>query len=136
MELLTILAADYANVASGDKLNVMGIFSTIHALAFPAKQQSMFIVIKLGADLGEYGQQRVLTVKFMDDDGNLLNEVTCPFNVPRAKGGVRPEINFILGFNGIVFPRAGHYQFSALVDKDVKGSLSLVVDQAEIPAQG
>jgi hypothetical protein len=131
MELLTILAADYANVASGDKLNVMGIFSTIHATTFPARQQSMYIVIKLGADLGEYGQNRNLTVKFMDADGKLLHQVSLPFSIPTARGGVRPDINFVLGFNDIVFPQPGRYQFSVLVDKDVKGSLSLLVDQIE-----
>jgi len=29
MQLLTILAADYANIAEGGKLNVMGIFTII-----------------------------------------------------------------------------------------------------------
>ena len=37
MELLTILAADYANIAEGGKLNVMGIFRNIYAATFPAR---------------------------------------------------------------------------------------------------
>jgi hypothetical protein len=47
MELLTILAADYANIAQGGKLNVMGIFRNINALKFPAKHSSMTLVVKL-----------------------------------------------------------------------------------------
>jgi hypothetical protein len=124
MELLTILAADYANIAQGGKLNVMGIFRNINAPSFPAKHLSMTLVIKLAADLGEY-EERTLKIKLMDSDGIELMEMAAPIKFPPPEGGKRPEINAILQINEIVFPKPGRYQFSVFVDKDYKGSLSI-----------
>ena len=118
MELLTILAADYANIAEGGKLNVMGIFRNIYAAKFPAKHASMHLVIKLGAELGEHGVSRKLTVILEDEDGKeklkLSNDVTAP-NLP---DGQRPEINAIFQFQGIVFEKPGMYQFVVIVDEE------------------
>lgn len=131
MELVTFLAADYANIAQGGKLNVMGIFRNIYAPVFPAMHPTMFLVIILGAELGEFGEDRTMTIKLMDADGKEMLKLTNPLKVPNMKGGLRPEINAILALNGIVFPSPGRYQFSLQVDKDVKGSLSLDVILSE-----
>jgi hypothetical protein len=131
MELLTILAADYANITKEGKLNVMGIFKNIYAADFPARHLSMTLVVKLGAELGEFDDERQLTVKLMDEDGNEIMRLTGPVKVPKPSGGHRPEINAILEVNEIVFPHPGRYQFSVQVDKDVKGSYSIDVIKIE-----
>lgn len=127
MELLTILAADYANIAQGGKLNVMGIFRNIYATSFPARHLSMILVVKLGADIGEFDDDRSLTIKLMDQDGNELMRFSSPIKIPKPSGGQRPEVNAILQINEIVFPQPGRYQFSVQVDKDFKGSLPIDV---------
>jgi len=129
MELLTILAADYANVAQGGKLNVMGIFRNIYATNFPARHLSMMLVIKLGADLGEFGQERHLAIRLLDADGKELMRFESKAIVPTPTGGQRPEIDAIIQINEIVFPVPGRYQFTVFVDKDVKGSLPIDVIQ-------
>ena len=132
MELLTILAADYANIAQGGKLNVMGIFRNIYATSFPAQHASMVLIVKLAGELGEYGDERTLTIKLLDADGKELMRFTNPIQIPFPSGGQRPEVNAILAMNGLVFPVPGRYQFSVQVDKDVKGHLSLDVTKVEI----
>jgi len=127
MELLTILVADYANVAQGGKINVMGIFRNIYAVNFPAVHPSMALIIKLGAELGEYGDDRKLIVKLLDADGKELMNFENIIEVPQPEGGQRPEINAIFALNGIVFPTPGRYQFSVLIDRDVKGHIPLDV---------
>ena len=124
MELLTILVADYANVTKNGKLNVMGIFKNIYASKFPAKHLSMTLVIKLGADLGEF-DERKLTVKLLEADGKELMSLETPIVLPKLIPGQRPEINAIFQINEVVFPKAGRYQFSIFVDKDFKGSLPI-----------
>jgi len=135
MELLTILAADYANIAQGGKLNVMGIFRNIYSTKFPALHPSMVLIIKLGAELGEYEDERTLTVKLLNPDGVELMKITNPIRIPEGKGGQRPEVNAILALNGIVFPEPGRYQFSVQVDKDIKGGLPLDIIKVEQPKQ-
>lgn len=132
MELLTILAADYANIAQGGKLNVMGIFRNIYATNFPAQHPSMVLIVKLGADLGEYGDERNLIIKLLDADGKELVRFENLIKIPQPVGGQRPEVNAILALNGVIFPAPGRYQFSVQVDKDFKGQLPLDVSKLEI----
>ncbi len=134
MELLTILAADYANIAQGGKLNVMGIFRNIYARQFPVVHPSMVLIVKLGAELGEYGDERTLTVKLLNADGKEMMRLSNQMRIPEGKGGQRPEVNAIFAINGIRFPEPGRYQFSVQVDKDVKGTLA--VDVVQIVDQG
>jgi hypothetical protein len=134
MRLILLLAADYANITRDAKLNVMGVFNEIRAAAFPARQSSMHLVVKLGAELGEDGQTRQLTVKLRDADGATVMSLTGPVEIPKGEQGVRPEVNAILELKDIVFPRPGSYQFVVLVDKDYKGDISIFARQVEAKA--
>ena len=133
MRPLLFLTADYANVTGDGKLNVMGIFKEINSYSFPARHPSMNLVAKLAAELGEYEQTRNITVILMDADGKRIMELSGPFNIPRAEGGKKPEVNIILELKDIVFPNPGPYQFVLLVDKDQKDELTLYVNQIETP---
>lgn len=136
MELQTILAADYANVAEGGKLNVMGIFRNIFGTSFPAVHPSMFLVVQLKPDFPEYGQQRQLSISLVDEDGKTeVAKVSGEINIPMPVGGQRPEINLTVELKGLVFPKPGRYQFTVLVDKDFKGSLSIDVGKLPEPPQ-
>jgi len=131
MKLLFLLAADYANVADGGKLNVMGIFQEIKAVTFPARHSSMHLVIKLAAELGEYGDTRTLNVKLRDPDGNEIMSISGAINIPKSSSGRVPEVNTILQIKDLIFPKPGPYQFVVLVDKDYKGDLPLFVIKME-----
>lgn len=133
MELIMMLTADYANVALGDKLNVMGIFRTIGSFNFPAKHAKMHLVVKLGADLGEYGQERLMTILLNEPDGKEMLRFPMKIKVPEMKGGQRPEINAIIEMQDIIFPHPGRYQFVLLIDKDHKGSFPIDVVKIEPP---
>jgi len=91
----------------------------------------MTLVFKLGADLGEYGQERNLTVRLLDADGKELMRFESKAKIPTPDGGQRAEIDGIIKINEVVFPEPGRYQFSLFVDKDVKGTLP--IDLVQIP---
>jgi hypothetical protein len=137
MQLATLLAADYANIAEGGKLNVMGIFTIIYATKFPTVHPSMFLVIKLSPDFPEYGQERKLTISLVDEDGKLeVAKLEGDIKVPMPVGGQKPEINLTIQLQGLLFPKPGKYQFTVLIDKDFKGSLGIQVEQVNIPTAG
>jgi hypothetical protein len=129
MRLVLFLTADYANVTDDGKLNVMGIFSEINAVAFPARHPSMHLVISLAPDLGEFGETRNLVVLLQDADGNKMLDFGGPVTFPKAQGGKKPQVNAILQLKDVVFPGPGGYQFVVLVDKDYKGDHTLFVNQ-------
>lgn len=133
MEKLLIVVADYANLTDNNKLNVMGIFNEINALSYPYRHPTMYVIVKLRAELGEFGQERLLTVKLLNEDGKELLILPQEFTVPNIEGGRRPEINAIMLLNNLEFPAPGLYQFVVLVDKDFKGDVSI---RANEPSQG
>jgi len=132
MKLILLLAADCANITGDGKLNVMGIFREINAPNFPAKHASMHLVIKLSAELGEYGKSRDLFVKLLDPNGNEIMNISGPINVPESGGGRIPEVNAILELKDVVFPQPGPYQFVVMVDRDYKGDLPIYANKINI----
>ena len=134
MKLTLFLAADYANITREGKLNVMGIFNDIYAQTFPARHSSMHLVMKLGAELGEYGKTRDFAVQLLDPDGrNPVFDLSGQFQFPPGGQGRKPEVNLILELKDLVFPKDGPYQFVLLVNGDNKGELSLYVNKLDTP---
>jgi len=126
VELLHLLVADYANLTGDGKLNVMGIFNIINAPSFPAKHSEMYLISKLYASPAEYGQTRKLTIKLLNEDGTQeVVNFSHDFVVPTGSGGKRVETNHIVRLTDIIFPNAGSYQFSVLVDNDLKGTMAV-----------
>ena len=91
----------------------------------------MTLVFKLGANLGEFGEERQIIVKLLNADGKELLRIEQLARVPNPSGGQRPEIDVIIQINEIVFPEPGRYQFSVFVEKDEKGSLPIDVIKIE-----
>lgn len=128
MNLLVLLAADYANVTRDGKLNVMGIFNTIFAENFPARHPQMHLIMKLSASPAEHGLKHAIMVRLLDEDAreelvNWSQEVA----IPSSAGGRSAELTPILVLRDIVFPKEGEYQFSVLINNDEKGVLPLRV---------
>jgi len=137
VQLLVLLAADYANVTREGKPNVMGVFSNIRAEHFPARHPEMHVVISLAASPAEYGTRRTLRLKLINEDGSLtLVEGSQMMEIPEGGGGRRMELTRIFRLRDIVFPSPGDYQISVLVDNDEKGSLPLIVSKVEAESRG
>lgn len=127
MDVELFLAADYANIDQMGKLNVMGIFREIYAPSFPAKHSSMFIIVGLKAQLGEYGTSRLITIKILDPDGKEILNFKKQVDIPKGQGGRRPEVNVIVGVRDLVFPEPNTYQLVLQVDSDTKSEFPLYV---------
>jgi hypothetical protein len=131
MKVDLFLTADYANITGDGKLNVMGIFREVNAINFPARHSSMHVVIRLYAELGEFGATRDLVVKLLDADGTEIVGLSGQVDVPKPAEGRTPQVNVILELKDIIFPKPGPYQFIILLDKDHKASLTIYVNQLE-----
>jgi hypothetical protein len=128
MELSLLLAAEYANVTKDDKLNVMGIFANVYAMKFPVVYPTMFLITQLSATPAEYGREFKLSIKLLDEDAaKQLVNVSVKARVPRGRLGQTVNLNQVLRLVNVRFERPGVYEFSVLVDQDVKGTLALPV---------
>ena len=132
MDVDTIMLADFASQSESQKLNVMGVFNRIMAKQFPARHPEMFIVTKISASNAEANTVRKLTIKILDEDatGEFLN-YSRDIKVEARPGGMRFEMNGILKVADVVFPKAGTYQISVLVDGDEKATLPLYLVEGD-----
>lgn len=130
MELTLLLMADYANVTADNKLNVMGIFGNLNARKFPVTHPLMYLIVRLTAGAAEYGREIRLGVKLINEDATQeLVNLETKARVPRGRAGEEVNVNQIIFLRNLKFPEAGFYEFSVLVDHDVKGSVPLEVRQ-------
>ena len=128
MEVPILLTADYANVTDNGKLNVMGIFTNVNAPMFPTLHPQMYLIAQLSGGRAEYDRKFKLEIKLLNEDATVeIITRTADAQLPHGENGQRVNLNIILGLANIVFPAPGTYEFSILVDNDVKATLPLDV---------
>lgn len=127
METRLLLLADYASLeAHTGKLNIIGAFNKIYAQRFPTAHQMMYLVVRIGAELGEFNTERQLEVMLFDEDGQeSWRTPNLPFTIPMPAGGRIGEFNAVLALQLMMFEHAGRYEFRVYVDHDLKGVIPL-----------
>jgi hypothetical protein len=126
MELTFLHVAEYANSTENKKLNVMGIFSNISAMQFPATHPEMYLVAQLSAKAHEYGRAFKLGIKLINEDATQeIISFQADSVVPKGEKGLPVNMNLTLRLVNTVFPAPGTYEFSVLVDGDVKGTVAI-----------
>jgi hypothetical protein len=133
LEVILMLACDYANVEQSGKLNMMGVFNDIKATTFPIRHPMMHLVVKLGVELGEVPQDRTVVVRLLDEDQKEMLTLRQPFHIPPSRGARMPEMNFIFQLRDLVFQRPGTYDFALYVDEEFKRVLPIYVKQIAPP---
>ena len=132
MDIQLAVLADGANLTSNGKLNVLGIFRNITARAFPAVHPEMTLVLKFEADSVERGMRKKVDVRLVSADGVDLSTISMTVNVPDPPVRGRPiEMLAPLRINNATFPKAGDYEFKALIDGNLATSVPFRVIEKE-----
>ena len=129
MEVKTFLLADFANIDAANKMNVIGIFNRLSPATFPYTHPSMYLALRLQAELGEVATERRLRIQLVGEHGLEVANIETDFEVPRNAQGKRPAVHFTLGLQHMVFPEAGIYEFRLFIDRDQKAFLELEIDE-------
>ena len=91
------VAADYANVSSDGKLNIMGIFQEVIPGGFPTIVPQMYLVVSWDAGPAEFGSHKKVRVVFMGPDRANKVSIDQPLMVPEApRPGERAIVHQIL----------------------------------------
>lgn len=138
MEARLLLLADYASLEQGTgKLNIIGAFNRIFAQEFPAAHAMMYLVVRIGAELGEFNLERHLEVVLFDEDGQeKWRTPSLPFTIPTPPSGKTGEFNAVIGLQMMVFDKAGRYEFRVYVDHDQRGVIPLDLELVQPKPQG
>ena len=122
METRIFLLADYANVDTANKLNIIGAFNRIYTDKVPAGVPAMYLVGKVAAGLGEFGKERTYEVLLLDQDANEMGKVDGTFRFLQPdKHDQTSEWNLVLALMGLVFPKEGRYEFRLLINDAIAG---------------
>lgn len=124
MDVPLAVVADAANVSREGKLNILGLFDTIRAEAFPCVHPMLALVIRFQGDPGDRGQRKELRIQFVDEDGQLLISLDSVLAVA-ADAGLRPTFDNILAIGGLQLPRPGGYEFLVLVNGQTQARVPL-----------
>lgn len=130
MRLRLAVAADYANLSSEGKLNIMGVFHEVAPQAFPAALSQGFLVLEWEAGPAEVGTQRALKIAFVDPDGTEKLALGVSIEVPVVRRPGSPALfNQIVNMAGTPLERPGEHAFYVLADDDEKGRIALYVHE-------
>lgn len=130
MRLRLAVAADYANLSSEGKLNIMGVFHEVGPLAFPSVLSQGFLVLEWEAGPAEVGKKRDLRLAFVDPDGNEKIALGVTIDVPGpGRPGSPALFNQIINVAGTPLERSGEHAFYVLADNDEKGRIALYVHE-------
>jgi hypothetical protein len=129
MDVTLAVLADGANVSREGKLNLLGIFDTIFARAFPITHPQMQLVLRFEADPGESGSRRDVEVQLVAPDGRVLFRLPGAMTVQQRATGDRVRMDQILTLNNVQLEHPGRYRFHVVVEGQVAAVLPLLVEQ-------
>lgn len=108
------VCCDAANVSREGKLNLLGIFNSIHAARFPATHPHLALVLRVEAGMGDEGTHP-LQISLVDEDGQRLFEVGGQIQLQGARPGRPMTAQTIMDINNVAFPRAGTFTFEVFL---------------------
>lgn len=136
MQVKLALLADYANVTTEGKLNILGIFDRIHVAELPAVHPQMQFILRLEAHRAERDRRHAVEIRLHDPDGQTVFDIKGEV-VPRDSGGGRTiASNQIISVNNLSLAKTGEYTFVVFINNDLKAEVPLAVERAERPAGG
>lgn len=137
MKTIVFLTADFANLSSDRKLNIMGAFNQIYATKFPAIHPSMHLVIELGMEPGEEsGPHAMALYRINEDQTERITIFEHEFTFPPRKGGLMPKHTAIIGLRQVGFVASGTYEFVLHINGHYFDKVPLYLEQLEINQQG
>lgn len=132
MDAVLAVAADYANVSSDGKLNIMGIFQEINPGAFPAAVPQMYLVISWDAGPAEFGSHKKVGITYMGPDPSQKVELETRIMVPETvRPGERAVFHQILDIKGLPILEHGPHALYVLSAGEEKARVPLYVREPQ-----
>ena len=124
--------ADFASIAEGQKLNLLGIFSNLSASGEPIVHPVMYVVAQFEFRAGEQGN-KASRLALLDEDGREVVMLTGQLSVPAIPPGETTIVNQIVALNNLTLPKFGRYEFRLVLDGATVVEIPLTVARALPP---
>lgn len=130
MNVRLAVLADGANVAFGNKLNILGAFSAISATSFPAVLPRYVLVVRLELVYEDAGQHELL-IEIVDPDHRSILQARKGLAVQRIEPGAHSYLDEILDFS-TQFENAGTVSFVVKWDGEEAARVPLHIRLAPV----
>lgn len=117
MQIRIAALADYTNITQNGKLNILGIFSQIHASSAPVVHSQMQFVVQFAFEPDETGARNIRII-LQDADGKQVLAVEGIANIPKPAGPDPVIFNQVILLQNVLFPHFGSYEFAIEVDDE------------------
>lgn len=135
MQPAFMVLADYANVSSDQKFNIIGVFDTLTAREFPVAHPQMFLAFALYASQKEKGQQVDIAVQLLHKRTSAVTlDLSFKVAVPQSPPDQNAKIQHCIALNGLTFQEPGYYEFQVKVGGAVVATTPLNVVRTATPA--
>ncbi len=124
MEVTLAVCCDAANVSREGKLNLLGIFNSIHAAEFPCSHPHLALVLRVEARVGEEGTYP-LDIQLVDEDGGQLFSINGQVTLRGAVPGRPMTAQSIMDINNLHLPRPATYSFEVFLDNHHARSVAI-----------
>ncbi len=126
MKITLGLIADSANISLEGKLNILGIFDTIHAMKFPCRNPQMTLITKIETELTDsHDISRDIKIILEDEDANELFSISGNFNFKNSPPGERGTTSSIITLTDLVFEKPGNFSFKISIGAEVMADIPL-----------
>jgi hypothetical protein len=115
MQLRIAALADYTNITDNGKLNILGIFSQIHAERVPATHAQMQLVLQFAFEPFESGD-KTIRIALQDADAQELLSMEGTIQLAQPHSPDPIVVNQIVVLQNVTFPNFGSYEFVIQVD--------------------
>ena len=124
MDVTLAICCDAANVSREGKLNLLGIFNSIHAGAYPCTHPHLSFVLRVEARIGEEGSHPI-EIKLADEDGAEVFKVNGQLTLQGAAPGRPMTAQTIIDLNNVQLAQPGTYAFEIFIDKKHARSVAI-----------
>lgn len=124
LEVTLAVCCDAANVSREGKLNLLGIFNSIHAQQFPATHPHLSLVIRVEARFGDEGTYPI-HIPFVDEDGGELFKIDGQLTLQGAQPGRPTTAQTVMDINNFQLPRPGTYTFEIFLGESHHRSVAI-----------
>lgn len=126
MEISLAVLADCANISREGKLNILGIFNTVHVQSFPGGLAQCFLVVRFAADVEERGTVQRIVFRLTDPDGKWLTTLEAKMQIPAEGPPGSPETDLIAPAAPLLrFEREGPHELKIFVNDEERRAIKV-----------
>lgn len=132
MKVDVFCVCDFAQVDSGGKLSLIGIFDKIHPPQLPFILSMFSVAGRMRFEGNEEGP-KAFKLTFVGPDGEAFSDpVDIVIPVTRAQGDLYATAQIVLGLQQVRLWRAGEYRIELEIEHKPSGATSLLVNEPPV----